>query len=153
MKWALLGLTVILIAMIAIAIRMKNGKKRGLIAKAPLSAPEQVMYHRLVAALPNHVVLAQVSFSRFLKATGGTKKENWASFASIKQKVADYLICRRDFSIAAVIELDDASHNVKRDGDRDSMLGSAGLKTLRWNVKNLPTKEQIIEELSKTGIQ
>jgi len=40
-------------------------------AKRPLSQPEQVLYHRLVAALPEHIVLAQGQVSRVLGAKKG----------------------------------------------------------------------------------
>ena len=40
--------------------------------KRPLTSPEQVLYHRLVKALPDNIVLAQVQVSRVL----GVKKGN-----------------------------------------------------------------------------
>jgi hypothetical protein len=33
-------------------------------AKKPLSQPEQILYFRLVQALPDHIILAQVQLSR-----------------------------------------------------------------------------------------
>ena len=41
-------------------------------AKKPLSQPEQILYFRLVQALPAHIILAQVQLSRLL----GVKKGN-----------------------------------------------------------------------------
>ena len=35
-------------------------------AKKPLTQPEQVLYFRLIDALPGHIVLAQVQLLRFL---------------------------------------------------------------------------------------
>ena len=72
MKVALLLLLLFAIAIVALVVI----KKRGLIgiadgawpfyAKRPLSQPEQVLYHRLVSCLPDHIVLAQVQVSRVL---------------------------------------------------------------------------------------
>jgi hypothetical protein len=54
---------------VAIFVAMLASRKRGrdstdhdwpFYAKKPLSPPEQVLYHRLVKALPEHIVLAQV---------------------------------------------------------------------------------------------
>ena len=41
-----------------------------LYAKKPLSQPEQILYFRLVSALPERIILAQVQLSRLL----GVKK-------------------------------------------------------------------------------
>jgi hypothetical protein len=40
--------------------------------KKPLTQPEQVLYHRLVKALPDHIVLAQVQVSRVLGVKKGS---------------------------------------------------------------------------------
>jgi len=55
---------VALAALVLVALRRKgSGEAEGewpFYAKRPLTAPEQVLYHRLVKALPEHIVLAQV---------------------------------------------------------------------------------------------
>ena len=40
-------------------------------AKKPLSQPEQVLYHRLLSAMPECIVLAQVQLSRVLGVKQG----------------------------------------------------------------------------------
>ena len=51
----------------------------------------------------------------------------------MRQKVADFLVCRRDFTIAAVVELDDRSHRNKHEQDkaRDEVCKQAGLLVFR----------------------
>lgn len=51
----------------------------------------------------------------------------------MRQKVADFLVCRRDFTIAAVVELDDRSHRDKHEQDkaRDEVCKQAGLLVFR----------------------
>ena len=44
-------------------------------AKKPLTPPEQVLYHRLVSALPEHIVLAQVQLSRVLGVKRATEAD------------------------------------------------------------------------------
>jgi hypothetical protein len=72
---ALLPLIVLVVmAFVVLAVLKRTaGKGTGgetgpwpLFVKKPLSAPEQVLYHRLVKALPEHIVLAQVQVSRVL---------------------------------------------------------------------------------------
>ena len=112
-------------------------------AKRVLSAPEAILYHRLCEAAPSAIVLTQVSLHRILAvATGGQ-----AAFNSIAQKAVDFVVCRPDFSVVCVIELDDSSHDSRRDNARDGILNSARIETVRFNVKNLPSVSQICMQL------
>lgn len=140
-------LPALILLIAAISLKKKSTDYPAFEAKKPLSNPEQILYHRLTQALPDKVILAQVSFSRFLRTKGGSKKENWRQFSKARQKVADYLICEKDFTIRIAIELDDSTHKKEKDERRDKYLASAGIKTVRWNVKNLPSKEQIQEAI------
>jgi very-short-patch-repair endonuclease len=60
---------------------------------------------------------------------------------------ADFVVCNKDASIVAVIELDDTSHNTEKrqqaDAKKDKALTAAGIKIHRWNVKNIPNGEAI----------
>ena len=89
------------------------------------------------------IILAQVSFSQFLEAKGGTRKEDFSRFAEVRQKVADFLVCSKGLDIIACVELDDRSHNKEKDKARDAFLAEAGIHTIRWNVKNQPSKLEI----------
>lgn len=88
------------------------------------------MYWRLADAFPHpeHVVLAQVSFSALLVAKRGTSRYRFA------QKRADFVLVDKSFKVRAVIELDDKSHTGKgaNDRDRDSMLEAAGYRVFRY---------------------
>lgn len=111
--------------------------------RRPLSEPEQQLFWKLRSALPDHVVLPQVSFSRFLYAKGATNNENFRKLARAKQKVADFLVCDKTFFIIAVVELDDSSHNPTKDATRDAILKEAGLRVVRWKVNTMPTENEI----------
>ncbi|TBR14986.1 DUF2726 domain-containing protein [Rugosibacter aromaticivorans] len=64
-----------------------------------------------------------------------------------QQKELDYLVCLKDFTIVAVIELDDSSHaredRQKSDADKDIALLGAGYKIIRWSAQSLPDIEMI----------
>lgn len=47
-------------------------------AKKVMTDPEQVLYHRLVEALPDYIVLAQVQLSRFLNVKKGFNSSEWS---------------------------------------------------------------------------
>lgn len=112
--------------------------------KKPLTDREQGCYYRLVSNLgPDFIVLAQVAFSQILQVRGGTQDENFRKFATMRQKVADFLICRKDFTILAVVELDDRSHRGKEEQDkaRDEIFKQAGLLVFR--LPNTPNNEPV----------
>ncbi len=97
-------------------------------------------FSKLLSAFPDLFIFSQVSFSRFIDAKNGNRKENFARFAEVRQKVADYLICSKDFDIITAIELDDRSHQPEKDKNRDALLTEAGIPTLRRYLKDLPSK-------------
>ena len=55
---------------------------------------------------------------------------------------ADFLVCNKDASVVAVIELDDASHQRHdrqvADEKKDKALKAAEIKIIRWHVKSIP---------------
>jgi hypothetical protein len=152
-SWLAIALFVFLmVAAIAGAALSRRGSPRGLTdepwpfyAKKPLSQPEQVLYHRLVKALPECVVLAQVQLSRLLDVKKGVSPVGWKN--RISQKSVDFVVCLKDSTVVAVVELDDATHNrpVRQTADatKNKALESAGLTIVRWNVKSLPDEAEI----------
>lgn len=109
-------------------------------AKKLLSQPEQVLYFRLVQALPEHIILAQVQLSRLLGVKKGNNYQAW--FNRINRMSIDFVVCNKDSSVVAVIELDDATHQKAdrqvADAKKDKALSSAGVRMVRWQVKAIP---------------
>ncbi|PPU91425.1 DUF2726 domain-containing protein [Xanthomonas albilineans] len=114
-----------------------------------LTNAEQVLYWRLIEALPENIVLAQVQLSRFLGVRKGHQRIQWLN--RVSQKSADFLVCNKDFSVLTVIELDDASHDRpgrhKADNDKNKAIKDAGLRIIRWHVKSMPNAAQIRDEI------
>lgn len=122
----------------------------------PLTDTEQLFYSRLLEALPEYVVLPQVQLSRFIKVKKQASQfeyNRW--FYPIAQQSVDYLICERDFSILAAIELDDRSHtgfdSEKRDQKKTLNLGLAGIKLIRWHVESMPGADEIRASIVATA--
>ena len=92
--------------------------------------------------MPDHAVLAQVSFGALLQAKGG------ASRYSYSQKIADFVLMTKGFEVVAVIELDDSSHKgrEKNDANRDAMLTEAGYKVLRY--RRIPDRGQLLTDIA-----
>lgn len=113
--------------------------------RRPLTEPEQVLYFRLCQALPDHIVLAQVGMSRFLAVRRGHNARAW--YNRINRMSVDFLVCTKDASVVAAVELDDASHQhpdrVSADAKKELALNAAGVRLLRWNVSALPDETAI----------
>jgi very-short-patch-repair endonuclease len=149
-KWLIALVAFVVVAgLVAAALRRsKDGTREGkwpFFAKKPLSPPEQVLYFRLVRALPDQIVLAQVQLSRILGVKKGDNYQSWLN--RISQLSADFVVCAKDASVLAVIELDDTSHQSERrreaDGRKARALEAASLKLIRWNVAQLPDEANI----------
>jgi hypothetical protein len=100
--------------------------------KPLLNPPEQLLYARLVRALPGHVILAHVALSRWL--------------------TANFVVYRPDFTAVAAVELDEpvdkssdaqrcaARHKYRR---KDLQLQAAGLKVVRLASHDLPDERAL----------
>lgn len=138
---------VIVIAVVVVLAFLKAKAQSGVgdevwpfYAKKPLSQAEQVLYFRLIQALPEHIVLAQVQLSRLLGVKKGNNFQAW--YNRINRMSADFLVCNKDSSIVAVIELDDSTHQREdrqaADAKKDKALASAGVRIVRWQAKSIP---------------
>lgn len=112
-----------------------------LVARSILSAREQALFQQLVELYPDHLVLAQVALSQLIDVRE-TARNRRALRNRFSQLVADFVLCTRDFSIVAVIELDDTSHSrsarAAADARKAIAVASAGLRLVRIGSGPLP---------------
>ena len=158
-SFSLLLVPILVLALILIAvlvfkkIRQRaggSGESWPFYVRRPLSQPEQVLYHRLIRALPNHIVLAQVQVSRILGVKKGANFNEWNN--RINRLSYDFVVCGKDSSVLAAIELDDRTHQSKSraavDERKNKATADAGLRLIRWHVGSLPDEETIHRELA-----
>ncbi len=116
-------------------------------AKKLLTQPEQILYHRLVAALPQCIVLAQVQLSQVLGVNQGFNFSVWNN--RINRMSLDFIVCLKDSTIIAAVELDDKTHEkeirIKADAKKGKALSAAGIELIRWHVSALPDEKAIRE--------
>jgi len=141
-------LLLVFVVVVVVVLALLKAKAQGagddvwpFYAKKPLSQPEQILYFRLVQALPDHIILAQVQLSCLLGIKKGNQnRQGWLN--RINRMSADFVVCNKDSSIVAVIELDDATHEREdrqaADAKKDKALGSAGVQIVRWQAKAIP---------------
>ena len=151
---------VAILLIVALVVFLAILKKRNRSATGPsawpfyvkrlLTPPEQILYHRLVKSLPNHVVLAQVQMSRVLGVKKGFRFHEWNN--RINRMSYDFVICDKAATLIAAIELDDKSHESEHRKDSDAKKSrattDAGLRLIRWHVKSLPDELTIQREIS-----
>jgi hypothetical protein len=119
---------------------------RGMVTARPfLSRPEQILYGRLVRAFPGHVILAHVALTRLpVLDQAATGPEGKAAANRYKHLVADFVVCKPDFTPLAVVELDDRAtpRDATRDRHRrkDQLLQSAGIKVVRLPANDIPNE-------------
>ena len=119
-------------------------------AKKLLTPPEQVLYHRLVSAMPECIVLAQVQLSRVLGVKKGFSFNEWSN--RINRMSLDFVVCLKDSTVVAAIELDDETHEkasrVNADAKKAKALSDAGITLIRWQVNALPDENAIRQVLA-----
>jgi hypothetical protein len=116
-----------------------------------MTANESEFFGRLRRALPGLDVFPQVAMSSIVGVEPGTARKEWvAARARISQKRIDFVICDADFSVIAVVELDDRTHDrrVERDAERDELVAAAGFATIRWDSRRKPSEAEIAAAIS-----
>ena len=116
------------------------------IPKKILSNVEFSFYHCLKNNLDDkHVIFCKVRLEDIINIKKGIENYN-AERNKIKSKHVDFVICdSQTLDIQRIIELDDSSHEYKKESDnfKDSALKEAGLLIVRRPAKRTYTNEDI----------
>lgn len=142
--------TIILVAIAIIAIivifgmdkKIKNNKHGEYKKKKTLlNKNEQEFFWVLVKALPELLVLPQVSMNQIFSNTSLIQRN------LIGQNSIDFMICKRDFKMLVAIELNGPSHKTenqkRRDLNKSNALKSASIPLLIYENHNIPNAEQV----------
>ena len=158
MKLLFVVLLLLLLIVIVALVASKKGELLSAVkrswpfyAKRLMSEPEQVLYHRLAKAWPEHIVLAQVQVSRVLGIKKGFNFHEWNN--RINRLSYDFVVCAKDSTPLAAIELDDNSHEsakrVETDMKKERATAAAGVRFIRWHVKSLPDHAAIVSAFAE----
>lgn len=148
------------IVITTIALLVMNRKQLPTYRKKPILTPNETeFYFRLLSALPNYFIFPQVAMSALIEPKTGQAKARKYAFYRISQKVVDYAVYKVDpmmqekLTLVAIIELDDKTHIASKDKIRDSYLSNAGITTIRYQSKNKPSKNQIMDSFLKINME
>lgn len=160
MTWLILLVVIIVVIGAALTNTQKGnrGTRNPIKSKRVLTMNEQPTFLRLKEALPEHHVLAQVSFNAFMTAKG------YATRNLFNRKVADFVVLDNKFNVVAIVELDDSSHKGKegKDAERDALIAEAGYKVIRYqrtpDIEKIKIdfgiqREQVVQESIAQQIQ
>jgi hypothetical protein len=121
-------------------------------ARGLMSNREKALYQDLIVLYPDHKIFVQVALSQLLDVARD-HPERESIRARFKQLVADFVLCRPDLSIVAVIELDDRSHfrddRKRADARKSKAISDAGIRLVRIPAGPIPplgTLKALIEE-------
>jgi hypothetical protein len=117
-------------------------------ARKLLTDREQSFYQSLVRLYPDHKIFIQVALSQLIDVPED-HPERQSIRNRFSQLVADFVLCRADLTVIAVIELDDRSHQRRDRQDADARktkaLVDAGLRLVRIPAGALPSEEELRE--------
>jgi Protein of unknown function (DUF2726) len=115
-------------------------------ARSLLSRREKKLYQTLVALYPDHRLLVQVALSQLINIDRNHPQSE-SIRARYKQLVADFVLCRSDLSVVAVIELDDRTHAWPKrkaaDARKNKALADARIKLVRIPAGRLPSPDTL----------
>jgi hypothetical protein len=102
---------------------------------------------RLLHALPDHFVFAQVSPAQVLEIKSASRKLQ-ADHERVSREAFDFVICNQESLPLAVIELDAREPDRKGrmpplDTSKDDLCAAAGLRFVRFRANALPDRDAI----------
>jgi hypothetical protein len=139
------GIAIILAALVLLgavaaaakAARRKRSPPEGewpLVGRPILTKREREWHQAILQACPEHHVFVQVALSQLIALEPGVARPT-ALRNHFQQLVADFVICKRDYDVMAVIEVDDPSHDrpSRREADerKQKAIECAGFKFMR----------------------
>lgn len=111
-----------------------------------LMSPTEIRFWRILyQAVPGYHIFPQVA----INALVDVESENSDHFRKVLRAFntfrADFIVCDANLKVLAIVELDDSSHDARREKDhrRDYVTTQAGYKTVRFDCQSWPTVERI----------
>ena len=112
---------------------------------------EREFYRRILDACPNCQVWPQVPILALVRpdAKEGSRAF-WMAFKRISNTRVDWVVVQ-DMEVLAIVELDDRSHDARKDAQRDRILKSCGYRVVRFSSSRRPDPRQIHEAIFSAG--
>lgn len=132
--------------------RRRGARAWPLYARRVRPSPEQLLYQRLVSALPQHLVLSRVALADVLAVKRGFDAGPWSR--RLRRVHYDFVVCTPDARVLAAIELLETASGSRPRSASESIVqrasAAAGLRLLRWHSKALPELAEIRTTFGET---
>ncbi|MCB8821259.1 DUF2726 domain-containing protein [Microvirga rosea] len=130
----------LVLGLLALAILTRKPRYR---PQSVMTPNEREFYGRLLAAFPGCQIWPQVPILSLIRpdAKEGSRTF-WRGFRAISNARVDWVIVQ-DLEVVAIVELDDRTHDVRKDAKRDQILASCGYRVVRFSSKTRPSPEII----------
>jgi hypothetical protein len=145
-SWAI-GSVLLILALFTILYLFHKPRFR----RQPIMTPNEMEFHRrLMKAFPTCQIWPQIPILALLRPDARQNSRRfWKGFRMISNARVDWVIAH-DMDIIAIIELDDRTHDARKDARRDRILNSCGYRVLRFDSKNRLNPQQIREVTLKS---
>lgn len=110
--------------------------------KSFLTGGELDLFFRLRQALPECIICPQVAASALIEPTGVGHARQLAQ-SRLEARRVGYAVFDEDMQLLAVVEYDHRSRIKRSDAARDAWFASAGIKTVRFPARRMPSEGQI----------
>ena len=128
----------IVLVVVFIAARKPRFRRRGI-----MTANELEFHGRLERAFPDCRVWPQVPILALVRPDArDASRAFWNAFRSISNTRVDWVVVK-DMEVVAVIELDDRTHDARKDARRDRILNTCGYRVARFESAHRPDPRQI----------
>lgn len=117
-----------------------------------LNDSEQELYHRLVEAMPNMLIFAQVGVAQLALARGRQEAQRLSRMAG---RGVDFVVCDSEFSIVAAIELawPTGQNGEAAEEEKRAALLSLGIPLIVFRPNKLPDADTISREIADAIIR
>jgi hypothetical protein len=141
-----IGITLLLLIVLAVLFYVRKPRFR---RRSVMTPNEREFHGRLEAAFPGYQIWPQVPILALVRPDARERSRAfWAAFRLISNTRVDWVIAR-NMEVVAIIELDDRTHDVRKDARRDRVLNSCGYRIVRFNSKRRPDPGQIRDAVLK----
>jgi len=110
-----------------------------------LNDAEQLLYERLLEAMPNMRIFAQIGVAQLAQLRGRQDAQRLHRMAG---RGVDFVVCAGDFSIIAAIELTWPGQGSQAEDDKREALESLGIPLIVFRPNQLPDAEALSREIA-----
>lgn len=130
----ILLLTIFVVSAVAILASGRGNKAAYSFTACQLMSESEIRFYRVLQmAVPSELVFPQISMAALVRPDYADLDSRFMpAFRSVSQKRIDFVVCDRNtMEVRCLVELDDSSHETRRDQARDWITAQAGYRTVR----------------------